>query len=181
MATVPASRPKASSAKSRNRPHGRASNVVPAGRQASLLWGGLAGGAMIVFAPGGVLLLLALLGPLLLVAMLPEDGRGGQTFKASALLGLAASIHPLLLFWSNGMSLSAAFSLIRQPLIMLTCWAAILLGWFTCEVTSTIARLAADIGATAHRRSLAAALAALEEEWGQLLPPEYRLPDFIPQ
>lgn len=147
-------------------------SVVPAGRQASLLWGGLAGGGMIVFAPGGVLLLAALLGPLLLVAMLPEEGQGGHVLKASALLGLAASIHPLLLFWLAGFSLTDAVMLIRQPLILLTSWAAILFGWFTCELASLIARLAADVGATAHRRALNAALEVLEEEWGSMPPLE---------
>ena len=127
---------------------------------------------MIVFAPGGILLLLALLGPLLLVAMLPDETRGGQLVKASALLGLAASIHPLLLFWSAGLSLSAAVTLIRQPMIMLTCWAAIVLGWFSYEAASMIGRLVADLGAAAHRRSLSAALVALEEEWGTLSPLE---------
>ena len=171
MAQAPAAQPRTSSAKSGARAASPPS-VVPAGRQASLLWGGLISGAMIVFAPGGILLLVVLLVPLLLVAMLPDDGRSGHTLKASALLGLAASIHPLLLFWAAGLSLPAAIGLLGQPLIMLTCWAAILMGWFACEAASMITRLLADISATAHRRSLASALEALEEEWGTLAPLE---------
>lgn len=140
---------------------------------ATLWWGGLGCGAMVVLSPGSAVLLTTLMVPVVLIALLPEDGGAGRVAKAASLFGLAASIHPLLLFWNEGTTLSAAIMLIRQPLILATSWVAILTGWFTSEAATIVMRLFADIAAAGERRSLGAAIVALEEEWGPL-PPQAR-------
>lgn len=147
----------ASPAATSARPHG-----------ATLWWGGLGCGAMVVLSPGSAVLLTTLMVPVVLIALLPEEGGAGQVAKASSLFGLAASIHPLLLFWNEGTTLSAAIMLVRQPLILATTWVAILTGWFTSEAATIVVRLFSDIAAAGERRSLSAAIVLLEEEWGPL-------------
>lgn len=137
---------------------------------AMLWWGGLGCGAMVVLSPGSAVLLTTLMVPVVPVALLPEDGGAGRVAKAASLFGLAASIHPLLLFWSEGTTLAAAIMLVRQPLILATSWVAILAGWFTSEAATLAVRLFSDIAAASTRRSLAAAIVTLEEEWGPLPP-----------
>ena len=142
------------------------------GQGAMLWWGGLGCGAMVVLSPASAVLLLALIVPVLPVALLPEDGPGGRVVRAALLFGLAASIHPLALLWQTDATLSAAMGIVRQPLTLLTAWVAVGAGWFTGEFASTVLKLAADISAASQRRSIAASLAALEEEWGPLFPPD---------
>ncbi|MGI4959615.1 MAG: hypothetical protein ACRYGI_18700 [Janthinobacterium lividum] len=114
------------------------------------------------------MLLTTLMVPVVLIALLPEEGGASRVAKAASLFGLAASIHPLLLFWNEGTTLSAAIMLVRQPLILATSWVAILAGWFTSEAATIVVRLFSDIAAAGDRRSLGGAIVALEEEWGPL-------------
>ncbi len=142
------------------------------GRQNALLWwGGLGCGAVVVLSPGTALLLSSLLAPVLLLALLPEEGRGGRIVRAGLLFGLAAGIHPLRVLWDGGGSINVAVVLIRQPAILFTAWTAIATSWFVGEVAGVVLRLAADLSAAAQRRSLMAAVAELEEEWGPLASP----------
>lgn len=121
-----------------------------------------------VLSPGSAVLLATLMVPVVLIALLPEDGGNGHVAKAASLFGLAASIHPLLVFWNEGTTFSAAIMLVTQPLILATSWIAILTGWFTSEAATLVVRLSADLAAAGERRSLGAAIVALEEEWGPL-------------
>lgn len=142
----------------------------PRGRGAILWWGGLGCGAMVVLSPGTAILLAALVVPVLAVALLPEDGVGGRVTLATLLFGLAASIQPLHAFWESDADLAAALGLVRQPLVLLTGWVAILGGWFVAEFSSVVLRLTAELKAATERRALMASLAELEEEWGPLAP-----------
>ncbi len=143
-----------------------------AGRQNALLWwGGLGCGAVVVLSPGSALLLLSLLAPVLLLALLPEEGRGGRIVRAGLLFGLAAGIQPLRALWDGGGSIGVAVVLVREPAILFTAWTAIAASWFIGEAASVVVRLVADVAAAAHRRSLTAAVAELEEEWGPLSAP----------
>lgn len=151
-----------------------ASPAAKTGRgSGAMLWcGGLGCGAMVVLSPASAVLLLSLIVPVLLVMLLPEDGPGGRVARAALLFGLAASLHPLRMLWDNDATLQSAITLIRQPLVLLTAWVAILAAWFTAEFSSIVLRLTADLGASTHRRALTVDLAALEAEWGTLLPLE---------
>ena len=143
-----------------------------AGRQNALLWwGGLGCGAVVVLSPGTALLLLSLLAPVLLLALLPEEGRGGRIVRAGLLFGLAAGIQPLRALWDGGGSIGVAGALVRQPAILFTAWTAIAASWFIGEAACIVLRLAADVAAAGKRRSLTAAVTALEEEWGPLSTP----------
>lgn len=142
------------------------------GRQNALLWwGGLGCGAVVVLSPGSALLLVSLLAPVLLLALLPEEGRGGRIVRAGLLFGLAAGIHPLRALWDGGGSVAVAVALVRQPAILFTAWTAVAASWFIGEIACIVLRLAADVSAATRRRSLTAAVADLEEEWGPLAPP----------
>ena len=143
-----------------------------AGRQNALLWwGGLGCGAVVVVSPGSALLVSALLAPVLLLALLPEEGRGGRIVHAGLLFGLAAGVHPLHALWDGGGSIGVAVVLVRQPATLFTAWTAIAASWFIGETAGVVLRLAADVAAAAQRRSLTAAVAELEEEWGPLTAP----------
>ncbi len=150
----------------------KAAGPTPVARQNALLWwAGLGCGAVVVLSPGSALLLASLLAPVLLLVLLPEEGRGGRIVCAGMLFGLAAGIQPLHALWDGGGSLGVAVVLVRQPAILFTAWTAIAASWFVGELAGVVLRLAADLSATAHRRSLTAAVAELEEEWGPLAPP----------
>lgn len=155
-----------------SKPKSAAKVRAPGGAGAILWWLGLGSGGLIVMSPASAAMLLVLLGPVLLLVMVPEDGQGGRIMRASLAFGMAASLHPLRTLWEGGAMLSDALVLAKQPMILFPSWIAIGAGWFIGELAAILLRLVSDLAAMSHRRQLAATLAALEEEWGQLLPPE---------
>ncbi len=150
----------------------KAVSATPGGT--GLWWAVLGCGGVVVLSPGTAILVAMLVAPVLLVSMFPDNGPGRRVALASLLFGLAGCVPGLAQLWAGDPTVSAALAIMHRPLPVCAAWTAVLVGWFVGEIAGIVMKLVTDVNAAAKRRTYAAELAALEEEWGPL-PPKNRI------
>lgn len=146
-------------------PASRGSASRGSAKRGSWVWlQGLVCGAVVTMATPTALLVGVLLAPAVLAFVL-DRAPGRAVARPVILLGLATSVHPLLLLWRSGHGMEAATGLATDPAVIVLAWAAQAAGWLLVELLPVAIGLVMQGGASARAARLRGVRRTYEEDW----------------